>query len=139
MKKQPNPFSRALTEATRNLAVAIKQRTAAQARVAELDAQIPALQQTIQALQAQLGQKGVMPNGRETLPHTSVTTGEHRAVTSADKNDVEVATKAGVPLELARTLPKSNLSGISSIPAKSGPKVERELTEDECLELGDIK
>jgi hypothetical protein len=137
MKKTPNPFSRALTEATRNLAVALKQRTAAQKRVAELDAEIPALQQTIQALQAQLGQPKSIFQSKDGVYELS---GDKPPVKiSADREDVELATKAGVPPEVAKLLPKSNLAGIGSIPAKSGPKVDRELTEDELLEMGDVK
>jgi hypothetical protein len=127
-KKPHNSFKRALAEATVKLALAMKQRAAAQKRVIELDAEIPALQQTIQALQSQLGKKGVMPSdalhkGHETL---SAVTGEHRAETSA------------IPPELVKWVGPQDLTGMGSILPNAG-ETQRELTEEEFLDLGDVK
>src|ERR1700726_1451171 len=106
MPRRSNSFARALKDAEKDLEKAQNERARAQARLIALDAGIPALQRTIQALQQQL-------NG-------GAVTGERRAETSAD------ALLYPSTSELEKLVGPQNLSGMGSIP----PKMP---TEDELL------
>jgi len=119
-KKKRNSFSAALDAACRQYAQATKEREKAAARLEWLDTFMPQLRQTIMALQKQLG-KEVIP----TEVKKAAVTGEHRAETSAD---------------LLKLVGPQDLTGLRSIPAKTATAVsQKELTEDELLEMGDVK
>jgi hypothetical protein len=123
MPRRKNSFTDALNDAAKRYAKATKEREAAVKKLADLDAEIPALQQTIQALQRQLHPDDVTfrnrKNGKETTP-----SGEVRV--------------PAIPPELAKYVGPQDLSGMGSIPAVNG-KSGKELTEEELLELGDVK
>lgn len=116
-----NTFEIALKSAEKELARAIKQREVKQKELAQLNAEIPSLQQTIQALRFQLGKK---PTKLE-------------PPTAPIPNSIDMS---GIPPEIAKYVLPQDLTGMGSIPANSGPTIpDRELTEDELLELGDVK
>lgn len=101
-KKRPrNSFSAALDAAGKRYAQATKEREKAVQTLDKLDKEIPALQQTIKALQAQLHpNSGTFRNsttGKETTP-----AGEVRV--------------PALPSELAKIVGPQDLSGMGSIP-----------------------
>jgi hypothetical protein len=112
------PFGRALDSAKALLASKIAKREKAIATLQHLNIDIPNLERTIKALEAQLGEKGVMPNALQST--RSVLTGDHRAETS-DSNlilDVEI------PPEIRAQLPPEDFSKFGSHYAKEEPGTE---------------
>ena len=110
-RKSTDSFKRSLAEANVKLALALKQRAAAQETVSRLNAEIPALQRTIAALQQQVNPKGVMPNESITKYTTAVTGFKPYVLPDIDES-------------------------MGSIPAIAGETV-KELTEDELLAIPD--
>jgi hypothetical protein len=116
-RKERNSFEVALVAATTRYGKAVKEREACVQTLDALNQELPALQQTIVALQRQLHPNDVTfrnsNTGLETIP-----TGEVRV--------------PGIPPEIAKLLPRQDLTGIGSIPAAAGTPTEP-LTEDELL------
>jgi hypothetical protein len=111
-KKPANSFAAALEAATIRYGEATKEREVAVNKVADLDNELPALQQTIAALQRQLHPDDVTfrnsKTGQETTP-----AGEVRIPPLPD----------GIPVEIAKHL-VLDLSGMSSVPAVQPEKTE---------------
>jgi len=118
-RRKPDSFKRSLAEANIKLALALKQRIAAQKALSLLNAEIPALQRTIAALQQQVNPKGVMPNEKI----TTAVTGDRPSGERVD---------AGLKPYVMPDIDES----MGSIPAVAGETV-KELTEDELLAIPD--
>jgi hypothetical protein len=73
MPRRKNSFARALADAKKRLEKAVAEQSAARMKLAELGDEIPALQFAIAALEKTLGQKGVMPSGRDRTSNADVT------------------------------------------------------------------
>jgi hypothetical protein len=125
-KRHPvNSFELALDAALVRYGRAVKEREAAVQTLDKINQEIPALQQTIQALQRQLG-KEVMPNADASATTTTVTS------TGGSPNGNETVIPSTIPAHIAKLLPRQDLTGIGSIPAVSGTEGQP-LTEDELL------
>jgi hypothetical protein len=130
-RKPEDSFKRALADANKKLALALKLRGAAQKHLADLNIEIPALERTIAALGGQvnpspiLDKKGVMPNEQGTIQTpiqthtTSAVTGDTPSGDESVKQRVEQVTKA--------------LVGVGSIPNNSGPQATAPDTEEAYL------
>jgi hypothetical protein len=120
------PFGRALDSAKALLASKIAKREKAIATLQHLNIDIPNLERTIRALEAQLGEKGVMPNATGRTTETSiqstrsVLTGDHRAETSDSSPILDVE----IPPEIRAQLPPEDFSKFGSHYAKEEPGTE---------------
>lgn len=120
-KKRPrNSFSAALDAAGRRYAQATKEREKAVQTLDKLDKEIPALRETITALQRQLGQKPAKFKTEGITPPTEQPAGQY---------GVEI------PEHLAKIVGPQDLSGMGSIPpSREQPTRPKQITnEDDTL------
>lgn len=96
MTRRQSSFARALSDAEKRLDKALAERTAAQAKLAQLQEEIPSLMHVIEALQLKKPDRVVFHNS---------------------KTGVETPPKAMTPDELAKWYVDRDLSGLGSIPA----------------------
>jgi hypothetical protein len=120
------PFGRALDSAKALLASKIAKREKAIATLQHLNIDIPNLERTIRALEAQLGEKGVMPNAspeqrsRSEQSNNRDVTGDHRAATS----DSSLILDVEIPPEIRAQLPPEDFSKFGSHYGKEAPETE---------------
>jgi hypothetical protein len=122
-RRKKDSFEVALDAAATRYGKAVKEREQAVQTLDALNKEIPALQQTIHALQRQLHPNDVTflnsKTGQETTP-----SGEVRV--------------PGIPPEIAKLLPRQDLTGVGSIPYAAGAEVpagEEDLPEIDGVEL----
>jgi hypothetical protein len=125
-KKPRNSFSAALDAAAKRYAQATKERDAAVQKLDALNQELPALQQTITALQKQLGKDAHIPGPVE------------RDTFNAAGKALGLTPVSPLPPELAKLVGPQDLSNMGSVPP-TAPTPQRELTEDEIFDLGDVK
>lgn len=110
-RKKKSSFDAALLSAEKRLGQATAERAEAQDKLAALNAEIPSLQRTIQALKQQLGEP--LPTS-VTLVGGAVT---EMTVTNTGTGYVAPPVDRSIPPELERWITPLSLEGFGSIPA----------------------